>query len=664
MNRINMKFFVPIFLILSIAVHSKTLDQVALQYFKVSEYRRLVLHPEGNYIAAETYNNSKEHLEIIDISKKKTYVVFNGTSGVNVSISDVQWIDNTSLIIELKRINNPLKKSIYKVIHLDFSSGVEVVSTFEFEKRGFIINNLPKQKNIIYFAHILHSKRNTSGAYRLNLKDKASTLFDFQYKNKIAAKIRKPFYWLTDSQNQIKVILSEEKDWVYYWLKNKHGKWIKTASVKEDSEQFDYPLSIDENNHFISIKRLENKDRKGVYLIDFKTLKVIKELYYSDSFDVINAIINPANSRLSLVRYITKGVTNELALNENFKQATQLIQDNYPKYNFFHLSNDNDSNKHLYLIQNFENSGIYVSVDSKNKTAEKIIEKASWQNELDKGTLKTINYVNNDGLNIEAYLSLPSNKKITALLVMPHGGPIGARSYGFFDSLTHFLSAYGVAVLKVNYRGSSGYGKKFEDAGNKQWGLKIEKDINDVVSHVIDKFSLNPDKICAAGTSYGGYSALMLHINYPKRYKCIISNAGPTDLPLMFTSSDWNVNTEAIKSMIEIVGDPHHDISRLKAQSPVYNAKKIKAPVLLFHGSEDPRVNVEHSIRMEYILKKFNKAVELFIINGEKHGFALLKNQIFHAVELLKFLNKSLNLDLLLEADEKTASASSTTTSP
>ncbi len=637
-------------LLCSFTVNCKTLEDSAQLYFKSSEYYRMVMSPNGHYLAAETYYDAQEHIEIVDINKKKSYVIFNATNGVNITIADIKWIDDNSLIVQLNKVHSNTGNSIFKVLHLTFNNEIQVQSSFEFEKRAYVVDALPQTENTVYFAHLIHTKKYTSGVYLIDLTDYKTSQEDFHFAKKIAKNIKKPIYWLADENKKIRLILSNQKDFVQYWILKKN-RWVKVFSLDENSDDLIFPRTINSSNQFVAIKRLKNKDKKGVYLFNSDNLLVEKKLFYSKDYDVSDIKINPRNSQLLAVSYIKNGITHDVLMSKNLKTAQQSLNKEYQDYENYYIASNLDYSNHLFLLHNFQNEGIYVNVDLKQLKNNKIIDKANWRRNLDKGYLEFIQYKNSDGLTIESYLSLPENQAAKALIVMPHGGPIGVRSYGYFDSLSHFLASYGIAVLKINYRGSSGFGNKFQESGKKQWGIKIEEDINDVVSYTIKKYKLDKNKICAAGASYGGYSALMLHINYPQRYKCISSMAGPTDLPLMFTSSDWNINKDSIKQMIEIVGDPHKDIEKLKSQSPLYNAKRINAPVLLIHGTEDPRVNIEHSIRLNYILKKLNKPVEFIKVKGAKHGFSLLKNQILYATKLLQFINKSLHLQLTLDTE-------------
>ena len=641
-----------VFLLFSSNLFAKSLEEIATPYFKANEYQRLVLNPNGQYIAAETYYDAKEHIEIIDTEAKKSYVIFNGTNGIKITIADVQWIDADSLIIQFDYPNSLKSKSLFKVLHLDIKKQFEVKSTFEFTSTGYIVDNLIEIENKIYLANFKSSANSSSGIYKVDLTDKEHLLDSLNFNKRIAKKIKGGVYFLLDDKNKIKFVMSLYKEKVYYWLKNKN-RWLKTHWIDEKDDNRIVPFAINKDNQFVTIKIAENKDKKGVYVLDSKSLKIIKELYYSKEHDVVSARFNLETNQLQLVRAIKNGIMQDIFFDNQLAKAQNIIHQKYPTLSPLYISKTPNSKTMLFLLHSFQNEGTYAIVDLDKNKVFKVVEKAKWRKAISHATLETINFTSEDGFKIEAYISLPKDNKIKALLVEPHGGPIGVRSYAYFDSFSHFMAAYGIAVLKINYRGSSGFGKKFQEAGKKQWGNKIELDINDIVTQVIKKYAIREDKICAEGASYGGYSALMLHINYPQRYKCIVSMAGPTDLPLMFTSSDWNVDKESIKSMIEIVGNPHKDIEKLKNVSPLYNAKKIQAPVLLVHGTLDPRVNVEHSVRLNLILKKLGKPVKLELVKGAKHGFQLLDNQIFYTITVLEFINNSLNLNLLPKEDKK-----------
>ena len=165
-----------------------------------------------------------------------------------------------------------------------------------------------------------------------------------------------------------------------------------------------------------------------------------------------------------------------------------------------------------------------------------------------------------------------------------------------------------------------------------------------MVDHVIQNHEISKDEICAMGSSYGGYSAIMLTIIYPERYKCAISLAGVMDLPLMFTSSDFKSYEKSLEEFKSIVGDPQTEYQKLINNSPLYLTEKISKPILLFHGDGDERVTIEHSIRMKEILDKMKKDVQLVTLKGEGHSFNNTESEIVYIARSLDFLKKNLSL--------------------
>ncbi|HHL31320.1 MAG TPA: S9 family peptidase, partial [Oceanospirillales bacterium] len=243
------------------------------------------------------------------------------------------------------------------------------------------------------------------------------------------------------------------------------------------------------------------------------------------------------------------------------------------------------------------------------------------------------------------FLILPDTvTEQTPLMIFPHGGPWAVLDTIENSDLQLYFASKGIASLKINFRGSSGYGKKFLYAGIGEHGNKIEDDIQSLLLKTIDEYGFSKNKICAAGESYGGYSALMLGIRQPELIKCIISIAGPTDIPLNFTSSDFSYPPKLLKLAKELYGDPLTDLEKMIQRSPLYQVKKIKAPVLLIHGEKDQRVTLEHANRLKLALEKLNKPVSLIIYKNESHGFKNIENRIDEANRMIEFIQKSLEI--------------------
>jgi dipeptidyl aminopeptidase/acylaminoacyl peptidase len=225
------------------------------------------------------------------------------------------------------------------------------------------------------------------------------------------------------------------------------------------------------------------------------------------------------------------------------------------------------------------------------------------------------------------------------LVVMPHGGPHSIRDTWGYDWEVQLLASYGYAVLQVNFRGSGGYGVEFEEAGYREWGAKMQDDITDATLWAVEQKIATRDNICIYGASYGGYAALMGAVREPDLYRCAASDAGVTDLELMFHRGDTHEHTAGLVYLEKVLGT---DPESLHARSPVYNAERINVPVLLMHGKEDWRADYAHATRMRDALEKAGKKVEFVSFGQEGHGAYDEENRKEVYTRLLAFLAQNL----------------------
>lgn len=216
-----------------------------------------------------------------------------------------------------------------------------------------------------------------------------------------------------------------------------------------------------------------------------------------------------------------------------------------------------------------------------------------------------------DGQALTAYLTVPTApaKGPRPMVVMPHGGPEVRDRYDF-DPWAQALAAQGWLVLQPNFRGSSGYGRAFAEAGHRHWGDVMQWDVEDCVKAVVAAGRADPNRLAIMGASYGGYAALMGAVLTPDLYRCAISRSGDSDLELLLSYSKREDGGDSPEYAwwTKLVGDPKQDLAALQAASPLKRAAEIKAPVLLYHGALDDIVTVEASRRMDKALRKAGKA--------------------------------------------------------
>ena len=254
--------------------------------------------------------------------------------------------------------------------------------------------------------------------------------------------------------------------------------------------------------------------------------------------------------------------------------------------------------------------------------------------------MKAIMYKSSDGLEIPAYLVLPKGvpAKNLPMVAFPHGGPWG-RDYWGYNSFAQFLANRGYAVLLPNFRASTGYGKKFLDAGNKQWGDKMQDDITWGIKYLISEGIVDAKHVGIMGGSYGGYATLAGVAFTPDLYAAAVSIVGPSNLITLLNSIPpyW----ESIRKLFYLrMGDPTTDEGKaqLTRQSPLTSVDKIKTPLLVAQGANDPRVNKAESEQIVNALRKRNFPVEYILAPDEGHGFARPVNNMAMLAAAEKFL--------------------------
>ena len=251
------------------------------------------------------------------------------------------------------------------------------------------------------------------------------------------------------------------------------------------------------------------------------------------------------------------------------------------------------------------------------------------------------NFKNSDGVVIHGYYTRAKNQQkdqAVPMIVVPHGGPHARDSWGF-DPDTHIFSQAGYAVLKINFRGSTGYGKEFTKLGFGEWGADTQQDIIEATEWAIDEGIADPNKIGIYGGSFGGYSAAMAPMLRPDLYKSSVAYIGVFDLEMLYNEGDIRGIKWGGKYLDKTLGT---DPEKIKAMSPVLQADKLQAPIIIVSGKEDQRAPVEHAYALAEALKKAGKEHELIIVPKEGHGFRKPENRFMLYKKMLEHFDRTL----------------------
>jgi dipeptidyl aminopeptidase/acylaminoacyl peptidase len=286
------------------------------------------------------------------------------------------------------------------------------------------------------------------------------------------------------------------------------------------------------------------------------------------------------------------------------------------------------------------NPGQLFLYDRASNKARFLMQQRKWIDDKRMGRVEPISFTSRDGLKIHGYLTLPngSDGRNLPMIVNVHGGPIGPRDDWAFNWESQLFASRGYAVLQINYRGSGGFGKGFQDLGYGSWSTGIMNDIIDGTRWAIDKGHADKERICIYGGSFGGYASLMAPARDQTLFKCAFGYVGFYDAEIQMTKSDTSQRESGRMYMLRALGKTK---AERDAMSPVYHADKIRIPVYLAAGARDPRCPPEHTEAMhEALVRAGNTPEGMMIVSGEMHGFYKDENKLKLYTTMLDFFAK------------------------
>ena len=502
--------------------------------------------------------------------------------------------------------------------------------------RAQIIDDLPDQKD---FVVIGLNKRNKQvfDPYRLNLKTGEISMlaenpgniqgwmFDHDGKLRLATAI-------VDGVNQSILYRENEED---------EFKTIITTNFKEG---FNPQFFTFDNKKIIGSSNL-GRDKSAIVEFDPVTAKEVKVLYANDDYDV-NGVGYSRKRKVITAAYFESWKSERHYFDSTSKATFEKIQKQLAGYEIGITGVNKDENILILRTYSDKSLGAYYIYNSEDDKMEKIVDVSPWIDENEMSNQLPIAYQSRDGLKINGYLTLPKgynmeNAKNLPVVINPHGGPWARDSWGFNPEI-QFLANRGYAVLQMNFRGSTGYGRKFFEASFKKWGREMQDDITDGTKWLIDKGIADSTRIAIYGGSYGGYATLMGLVKEPKMYAAGVDYVGVSNM-FTFMKTIPPYWEPMLEMMYEMVGDVEKDSTMLREVSPVFHVDKIKAPLFIAQGANDPRVNVDESDQMVRAMKEKGIEVEYLVKKDEGHGFRNEENRFEFYRAMEKFLNLQLS---------------------
>ena len=421
--------------------------------------------------------------------------------------------------------------------------------------------------------------------------------------------------------------------------KDEFSEWKKTISWGFDDTLSSGPLSFTKDGKSLYLFDSRNSDIAALVKFEIETgnIEVIaKDSYY----DIGNILINSDTYEVQAVSF-TKERNEWLVLDENLKDDFENVS-KLAEGDYFIYDRDNKDKNWLIGITVDNGPVSFYSYSRDKKEGELLFYNKPDLKNYEMSSMNPISFNSRDGLTIHGYITYPKgeNRKKLPVVLNVHGGPWVRDTWGF-DPESQWLADRGYACVQVNYRGSSGYGKKFLNAGNKEWGGKMHDDLVDTVDWLIKQGIAEPDKICIYGGSYGGYAALVGATFTPDVFSCAVSIVGPSNL-ITFIDTIPPYWSTFRSIMYKKVGNPETEEEFLKSRSPLFKVQNIKIPMLIAQGANDPRVNQDESEQIVSEMKRRNIEHEYLLFPDEGHGFAKPENRLKFYEAAEKFLAKHL----------------------
>ena len=596
-------------------------------FFKNSEIRGVQLSPNGRYLAyLKPYKNRMNvHVRTVDNSESEKRM----TSQTTRDILTFAWKENDTLIF-IRDFGGDENFHIFRVFAT--GKGEEDLTPFK-DTRVSVIDWLDGISDDHILIGTNQRDKKVFDAYRLNAKT-----------GEIKMIAENPGYftgWMTDHEGKLRVALSTEgiNDSVYY-RDTEEEEFQKIITTDFTDSFMPCLFTFDNKNLYVSSNL--NRDKAAIEIFDPKQKKTLSTLFSHPEVDVWSISHSKKRKTLLAAIYTTWKIERHF-MDAEEERIFQDLQEKIPNKEISISSTNREEDLWVVFSYSDRNPGTYYLYDVKEKKLEKIADSRPWLKERELAETKPISYTSRDGLKIHGYLTSPKGSpgKNLPVIVHPHGGP-SHRDTWMYNAEVQFLANRGYAVFQMNFRGSTGYGKKFWTAGFRQWGKAMQDDITDGVHYLIDQGIADKNKVGIYGASYGGYAVLAGLAFTPELYACGVDYVGPSNLFTLLKTIPPYWKTEQEK-MFKMWGHPDKDKELLKEVSPLFHADKIKAPLFVVQGANDPRVKKAESDQIVKALKDRGIDVPYMVKDNEGHGFRNEENKMEFYSLMESFLDKHLH---------------------
>lgn len=606
-------------------------------YFKKPEQSSFKFSPDGKYFSYR--QRDKE-------GKSHVYVKDTETDEVKMAIEEGEdlirgygW-GNSQRLLYVKDKGGDENYHIYAA-DVDGSNSIDL-TPFEGVKANF--SNLLKDQEDFIIVDLNKNNPQIFEPFKLNIQ--TGELVQL-FKNE---DVENPISDFTfDKDGNLKGYTQQRNgtEYFFYYRLNESSPFeLKVKTTWKDEFRiigFDYPSTNPHQAYVLS--NLENNTNE-IILYDFEKNVEVKKVFANQTFDVGGMSRSKKRGYEVDYYYFTGEKQSIRPVSERYKELHKRFQNEFGDKEFSVVSKTDEEDKYLIYVTSDKLYGKYYLYNDKVKSFKMIMDLMPQLKEKDMAEMRSLKFKSRDGLTIYAYLTVPKEASTDVkvpLIVNPHGGPYGPRDEWGFNPETQLFASRGYATLQINYRGSGGYGKEFYLAGNKQIGRKMLDDLEDGVAYVKTLGLIDENRIAVYGGSYGGLATLGSLVKTPDLYTCGIDYVGVSNLFTFFKSFPpyWKPYLGQVYEQWYDENDPA-DQTIMKEVSPALNVDKIKKPLFVVQGANDPRVNIDESDQIVDNLRKRGFDVPYMVKYDEGHGFGKEHNRIELYEAMMGFFAKHL----------------------
>jgi dipeptidyl aminopeptidase/acylaminoacyl peptidase len=594
-------------------------------FFQTPSMTGIEFSPDGKRILCLIPYNGRRNLAVIDLEKKSKNLL---SSFEDKDALGPFWVNNDRILFFADRDGNE-NFDIYSV-NADGSNPAMISP----DRSVTLLRRLKDDpSSILVQAAITH--RDWFDVAKMNVKTG-------KLSQPIARAPGPVSYYVLDRANQVRfavlrdVFTSTNK---VLYRENDRAEWREVASSAFDQPAW-RPLAFDGDNKTVFVASDVGRKTVGVFSYDTSDPTMqFREIFTDPVYDVEELIFDDSKQRIVGVTY--EGDRRRFHwIDDELKAVHQRMESSLPGTVHQPTQFSDDGSRIVFYSYSDRDPGVYYLYDRKRQRVEELAVVNPKIDPAQMAVMKPISYKARDGLLLHGYLTLPAGREAKGLplIVHPHGGPYGPRDEWGFNPEVQFYANRGFAVLQVDFRGSGGYGFWFEQAGFKKWGLEMQDDLTDGVQWLIQQGIADPKRVVISGASYGGYATMAGLVYTPELYAAGINYVGVVDIRNLIPKA---VPRAYMHWMHTRLGDlsKAEDRKRIEDTSPVNFADRIRVPVLMAYGRNDPRVPIDQAYDIKRALERAKIPHELIVEDGEGHGFRRESRRIAFYTKIDEFLN-------------------------